>query len=157
VPGPQLFRDNAPFVAAFFVLMLATTVLHLIIGRLGLGAFIQAVRVPSQVLYPVVLALSFTGVYVATNNLFDVGVMLGFGVLGYAMSKFGFPVAPLLIGFILGPIVEVGLRQSLIIGRGDLTIFVRHPISAVFLALGLAALVWAGARQWSGRGERGAG
>jgi len=156
VPGPQLFRDNAPFVAAFFVLMLVTTALHLVIGRIGLGLFIQAVRVPNQVLYPVVLALSFTGVYVATNNLFDVGVMLGFGVLGYAMNKFGFPVAPLLIGFILGPIVEVGLRQSLIIARGDLTVFVRHPISAVFLVLGVVALVWAGAREWRGGAARGA-
>ncbi len=155
VPGPQLFRDNAPFVAAFFVLMLATTVLHLVIGRIGLAAFIQAVRVPNQVLYPVVLALSFTGVYVATNNLFDVGVMLAFGVLGYAMNKFGFPVAPLLIGFILGPIVEVGLRQSLIIGRGDLGVFVRQPISAVFLTLGVIALVWAGTREWRGGASRG--
>ena len=156
VPGPQLFRDHA---------RLRRCVLRPHAGHDAAapdhrphrpGAFIQAVRVPNQVLFPIVLALSFTGVYVATNNLFDVGVMLGFGVLGYAMNKFGFPVAPLLIGFILGPIVEVGLRQSLIIGRGDLSVFVRQPISAVFLALGLAALVWAGYRELRGGAARSA-
>jgi putative tricarboxylic transport membrane protein len=81
--------------------------------------------------------------------------MLGFGVLGYAMNKCGFPIAPLLIGFILGPLVEVGLRQSLIIGRGDLLVFFKHPISAVFLTLGLATLVWTGWREWRARpGEK---
>jgi putative tricarboxylic transport membrane protein len=155
VPGPALFRDHADFVTAFFVLMVAATFLHLIVGRLGLSLFIQAIKVPNTVLFPTVLVLSLTGVYVATNNLFDIGVMLGFGVLGYAMNKCGFPIAPLLIGFILGPLVEVGLRQSLIVGRGDLLVFFKHPISAVFLTLGLATLVWTGWREWRARpGEK---
>jgi putative tricarboxylic transport membrane protein len=148
VPGPMLFQDSGEFVAAFMVLAVATTVLHLVIGRAGLPLFIQAVRLPTQVLFPIVILLCFTGVFVANNSLFDVYVMLGFGVLGYAMSKFGFPVAPLLIGFILGPIVEIGLRQSLVISRGSLDIFVTKPISALFLSLALATLVWVGWREW---------
>jgi putative tricarboxylic transport membrane protein len=67
------------------------------------------------------------------------------------MNKFSFPVAPLLIGFILGPLVEVGLRQSLIVGRGDVTIFFTHPISAVFLTLGALTLLWTGWREWRSR------
>ncbi len=151
VPGPALFRDHGDFVNAFFVLMLVATFAHLIIGRLGLSLFIQAIKVPNTILFPTVLVLSLTGVYVATNSLFDIGVMLAFGVLGYGMNKFGFPVAPLLIGFILGPLVEVGLRQSLIIGHGDVTVFFRHPISAVFLSLAALTLVWTGWREWRGR------
>ena len=148
VPGPALFRDHGDFVTAFFVLMLAATFLHLIVGRLGLPLFIQAIKVPRTVLFPTVLVLSLTGVYVATNSLFDVGAMLGFGVLGYAMNKFGFPVAPLLIGFILGPMVEVGLRQSLIVGRGDFMVFFNHPISAVFLSLAALTILWTIWREW---------
>jgi putative tricarboxylic transport membrane protein len=151
VPGPALFRDHGDFVTAFFVLMLAATFVHLIIGRLGLSLFIQAVKVPNTILFPVVLVLSLTGVYVATNSLFDIGVMLGFGVLGYGMNKCGFPVAPLLIGFILGPLVEVGLRQSLILGHGDVMVFFRQPISALFLSLAALTLVWTFWREWRTR------
>ena len=151
VPGPQLFRDQADFVAAFFALMLTTTLLHLLIGRLGLNLFVQAIRVPGRILFPIVVALSATGVYVATNNLFDVWVMVGFGVLGYVMNRTGIPLAPLLIGFILGPIVETGFRQSLVVGHGDLTIFLRHPISAAFVALSGVVLIWSGLREWRAR------
>jgi putative tricarboxylic transport membrane protein len=107
--------------------------------------------VPNTILFPVVLVLSLTGVYVATNSLFDIGVMLGFGVLGYGMNKCGFPVAPLLIGFILGPLVEVGLRQSLILGHGDVMVFFRQPISALFLSLAALTLVWTFWREWRTR------
>lgn len=147
VPGPTLFTENGTFVTAFFVVMLITTVLHLIIGRLGMPLFIQAVRIPRDILFPVVLLLCFTGVFVATNSVFDLYVMLGFGLLGYLMNKFGFPVAPLLIGFILGPLVEIGLRQSLIISRGSAAIFFERPITALFLALAVATVIWVGWRE----------
>lgn len=142
VPGPMLFSANGDFVTAFFVVMLITTALHLAIGRLGMPLFIQAIRIPNDVLIPIVLLLCFTGVYVATNRVFDLYVMLGFGVLGYGMKKFDYPIPPLLIGFILGPLVEIGLRQSLILSRGSLWIFMERPVSAVFLTLALATLIW---------------
>jgi putative tricarboxylic transport membrane protein len=153
LPGPALFEQNSEFVAAFFVMMVVATVLHLVIGRLGMPLFVQAVTVPNQVLFPIVMVLGVTGVYVATNSFFDVYVMLGFGVLGYGMAKFGVPVAPLLIGFILGPLVEVGLRQSLILSRGSLDIFVTRPIAAAFLALALATIVAVAWREGRGSGE----
>lgn len=142
VPGPMLFSTEGDFVTAFFIVMLLTTGLHLVIGRLGMPLFIQAIRVPNNVLFPIVLLLCFTGVYVATNKVFDLYVMLGFGVLGYGMNKFGYPIAPLLIGFILGPLVEIGLRQSLILSRGSFWIFIERPVAAVFLALAAGTLVW---------------
>ena len=135
VPGPALFEKESAFVAAFFVMMIVTTLLHLVIGRIGLPLFVQTTRVSNKLLFPAIMVLSVTGVFVATNSFFDIFAMLGFGVLGYVMVKSGFPVAPLLIGFILGPLIEVGLRQSMIMSRGGLDIFFTRPISAVFLAL----------------------
>jgi putative tricarboxylic transport membrane protein len=153
LPGPALFQQNSEFVAAFFVMMVVATVLHLVVGRLGMPLFVQTVKVPNQILFPIVMVLSVTGVYVATNSLFDIYVMLGFGLLGYGMARFGFPVAPLLIGFILGPLVEVGLRQSLILSRGSLDIFLTRPIAAVFLTLALATVVVVAWREWQGQGK----
>jgi putative tricarboxylic transport membrane protein len=148
VPGPSLFRDSTDFITAFFIIMLLTTLLHLIVARAGMTLFIQSIRLPNEVLFPIVVLLCFTGMYVESNSIFDLYVMLGFGVLGYAMNKFGFPVAPLLIGFILGPLVEVGLRQALITSRGSPMIFLERPVSALFLGLTVAAIVWVGWRKW---------
>jgi putative tricarboxylic transport membrane protein len=148
VPGPSLFKDSPDFVTAFMIVMLLTTALHLVIARGGMRLFIQAIRIPQQILFPLVLLLCVTGVFVATNSLFDVYVMLAFGLLGYVMNKLEFPVAPLLIGFILGPLVEIGLRQSLIISHGSVKIFFERPISAAFLTLAMATIIWVGWREW---------
>ncbi len=151
IPGPVLFEQQGDFIAAFFIMMVVATALHLVIARAGLGVFIQTTRVSDQVLFPVVILLSVTGVFVSTNSIFDIYVMLGFGVFGYLMNKFGFPVAPLLIGFILGPLVEVGLRQAMILSRGSLDIFVTRPISAIFLLLALVTMIVVGWREFRGR------
>jgi len=152
VPGPALFESNSSFIAAFFVMMLATTVLHLIIGRIGLPLFVQTTRISNKLLFPAIMVLSVTGVFVATNSFFDVFAMLGFGLLGYAMNKFGFPVAPLLIGFILGPMIEVALRQSVIMSRGSMDIFFTRPISAAFLAIAALVMVTVAWREWRATG-----
>ncbi len=151
IPGPALFEQQGEFVAAFFMMMLLATFFHLLIARAGMAAFIQTTRVSNSVLFPIVILLSVTGVFVSTNSFFDIYVMLGFGVLGYLMNKFGFPVAPLLIGFILGPLVEVGLRQAMILSRGSLDIFVTRPISAAFLLMALVTVIVVGWREYRGR------
>jgi len=148
VPGPALFEENSSFVAAFFLMMIVTTVLHLVIGRVGLPLFVQTTRISNKLLFPAIMVLSVTGVFVATNSFFDIFAMLGFGVLGYVMVKSGFPVAPLLIGFILGPLIEVGLRQSMIMSRGSLEIFFARPISAAFLAIAALTVATVAWREW---------
>ncbi|MEQ8347623.1 MAG: tripartite tricarboxylate transporter permease [Sneathiellaceae bacterium] len=151
IPGPLLFAQQGDFVAAFFIMMLLATFLHLVIGRLGMPLFIQTTRLPNAMLFPVILVLSVTGVYVTTHNFLDLFVMLGFGILGYGMNRFGFPIAPLLIGFILGPLVEVGFRQAMILSRGSLDIFVTRPIAAGFLLLALATIAIVAWRETRGR------
>lgn len=150
VPGPALFEKETTFVAAFFAMMIVTTLLHLLIGRLGLPLFVQTTRISNKLLFPAIMILSVTGVFVTSNSFFDVFTMLGFGALGYAMLKTGFPIAPLLIGFILGPLIEVGLRQSMIMSRGSLEIFVARPIAAAFLALAAAVVAIVAWREWRG-------
>lgn len=148
IPGPALFQQNGDFIIAFFALMLLATALHFVIGLAGMVAFIQVTRVSRAVLFPVILLLAITGVYVTTNNFFDIYVMLGFGVLGYFMKRFGFPIAPLLIGFILSPLIEIGFRQAMIVSRGSYDIFLTRPIAAGFLGLALVVCLAVAWREW---------
>ena len=145
IPGPTLFQQQGNFISALFIGMLIVTCLHFVIAWIGLPLFIRAVRVPKSILFPVVIVLCVTGTLVATSSLFDVFVMLGFGVLGYLMVKFGFPIAPMLIGFILGPLIEVAFRQSMILSDNSLSIFFIRPFAAVFVVLTIimsASVIW---------------
>jgi len=120
------------------------TFLHLIVGYIGLPLFIRAVRVPPGILFPIVVILCVTGTFVATSSVFDVFVMLGFGVVGYLMVKFGFPIPPLLIGFILGPLIEVSLRQAMILSDNNPLDLFSKPVSAAFLILTVIVIVSVG-------------
>ena len=135
IPGPTLFQQHGDFVTALFIGMLIATILHLFIAMLGLPLFIRAVRTPRGVLFPLVAILCVTGTLAATGSTFDLFVMLGFGFLGYAMIKFGYPVPPMLIGFILGPLVEVALRQSMTLSNDSISIFFTRPVACFFVVL----------------------
>ena len=93
-------------------------------------------------LLPGVLLLSVMGTYSLQNSVFDLWVMLAFGVIGYLMRRGGFPLAPVIIGLILGPVLENNLRRSLLISRDGLEIFVQRPISATILAITALLLTW---------------
>jgi putative tricarboxylic transport membrane protein len=147
IPGPMLFQQQGDFVTALFIGMVIVSCLHLVVALIGLPLFIRAVRVPRGILFPLVIVLCVTGTLVATSSIFDVFVMLGFGMLGYLMVKFGFPIAPMLIGFILGPLVEVSLRQSMLLSDNSLSIFITRPISAVFIGLTAIVVIGVGWQQ----------
>lgn len=144
IPGPTLFTQQGDFISALFIGMLIVTCLHFVIAMIGLPLFIRAVRVPRGILFPIVIILCVTGTLVATSSIFDVFVMLGFGFLGYLMVKFGFPVAPMLIGFILGPLIEVSLRQTMILSDNSIEIFFTRPVSAVFMVLTVIVVISVG-------------
>ena len=91
-------------------------------------------------LFPLILMFCVVGVFASGNAVFDVFVMVMFGVLGYLMRKFGYEPAPLVLAFVLGPMLENNLRKSLILSHGDFTFFVERPISAVCLVLAVAVL-----------------
>lgn len=141
IPGPTLFQQQGDFVTALLIGMPIVTLLHFAIAMLGLPVFIRAVRIPPGILFPLVIILCVTGTLVATHSIFDVLIMLAFGVLGYLMTKLDFPIPPLLIGFILGPLIEVSLRQAMILSDNSVAIFITRPVSAAFLFLTAAVML----------------
>jgi putative tricarboxylic transport membrane protein len=102
----------------------------------------RVMTVSRRQLYAVVLVLCIIGAYATNQNIFDVKVMVCFGIFGYLIKAWGLSPPALLIAFILGPMAEVNLRQALEISNGSIAIFASKPISAVFLALALATILW---------------
>ena len=97
------------------------------------GLWVQFLRIPYRVLFPVVLLLSIVGVYSANKNVFDLWVMLGFGVAGYVLSKLKYDLAPFVIAFVLAPLLEQSLRQSLAMSPDGAMILVQRPATALML------------------------
>jgi putative tricarboxylic transport membrane protein len=103
--------------------------------------FAQILRIPAFILYPVIVGISMVGAYSVSGRVFDVALLAGFGLLGYAMVKLQYPTAPLILGFVLGDAMERAVRQSLMMSQGDLSILVSRPLSAVMLAAAALILV----------------
>jgi len=108
------------------------------------GLWVQCLRIPYRVLFPLILLLSIVGTYSANKNIFDLWVMIGFGVAGYILRKLQYEFSPFLIAFVLAPMLEQSLRQSMVMSPDGLMIFGQRPIAAVLIvgSLILAALVF---------------
>ncbi|HEX2554488.1 MAG TPA: tripartite tricarboxylate transporter permease [Microvirga sp.] len=139
-PGPELFEKNAALVWTVIASMYIGNVILLIMNLPLAGLFAQLLKVPYRWLYPPILALCIAGVYSQANSVEDVWLLVGLGVLGFAMRRYDWPAAPLVLGLVLGPIFENSLRQSLGLSHGSASIFVTRPIAAVLLIV-TAALV----------------
>ncbi len=135
IPGPMLFVESATFVYTIFSTMLVTYFLVLAFGYFGAYIFAAVLKVREAILVPIILVISFIGAYATNSSLFDTALALIFGVVGYFLTKFGFPLPPIVMGLLLGPIAEESLRQSLVVSDGSWSIFVAKPISAVFLVV----------------------
>ncbi|MBW1695714.1 MAG: tripartite tricarboxylate transporter permease [Deltaproteobacteria bacterium] len=140
-PGPLLFQQFGRTVFALFAGLLISNVILFILGMIGLRLFTKVANLPVQVLAPIILLLCFVGSYSVANSMVDVGAMLVMGVIGYFMRKYEFPGAPLVIGMILGPMVEKSLRQALTSSYGSWMIFLKSPICVVFLCLTLSSIL----------------
>ena len=106
-----------------------------------IGMWVQVLKLPYRVLFPLILMFCIVGVFASGNAVFDVFVMVVFGVLGYLMRKFGYEPAPLVLAFVLGPMLEENFRRSLITAHGDPTIFFQRPISLVLLVMSVLLLI----------------
>jgi len=142
-PGPLLFVNSAKLVYAIFAALLVANFIMLIMEFFGIRLFVKLLTIPKYILLPVIVALCAVGAYGTNNRLFDVWMMLIFGVIGFTMEKFGFSLPPLILGFILGPIVETNLRRGLMYSQGDFLPFVTRPISVVFLLIALITVIFA--------------
>lgn len=139
-PGPLLFQDNLSLIYALFIGIMLSSVYLLIIGKMSIRLISRIADIPHRLLFPVVLILCVFGAYAVNNTIFDVMVMFAMGAVGFAMLKLQIPPAPFLIAFILGPLLEDNFRQSLLLSKGDWSIFFSSYICWLFWALTVLAI-----------------
>jgi putative tricarboxylic transport membrane protein len=150
-PGPRLIAENPTLFYSLFVNMFVSMVFLAFFGFFACKFAGRLLAVPRPIMFASVFVLCVAGTYAVGSSLFDVGMMIGFGVLGYFMRKLDIPIPPLVLAFILSRLIEDSFRRSLIQGDGTLMIFVERPISAAFLALTafvVAGLVLQNWREW---------
>jgi putative tricarboxylic transport membrane protein len=138
-PGPMLFQKTPLFAWTVIGSMYIGNIILLILNLPLVGLWARISKVPYRLLAPLILGVCIVGAYSPRNSMFDVWAALGFGVLGYIMRKTNWPLAPLILGYILGGMLETALRNSMQMSFGSLTIFVERPICAAFLVL---TVVW---------------
>ena len=122
--------------------MLFSNIIFFILGFFGAKIFARVTLIPNKLLWPMVFVLSVCGTYSLNQSDVDVWIMLAFGVIGFFMRRFGFSLVPVIIGLILGELVEGTLRQSLVIFDGNWLLFLTRPIVVTFLILSIAALLF---------------
>jgi len=140
-PGPLFIKEQP---AVFWGLIASMYVGNLVLLLLNLplvGLFVNLLRIPYRILYPTILMFCIVGVYAVNSSIVDVGIMAVMGVLGYLLRKFDFETAPIVLGVVLAPIIEVSFRQALAMSNGAYLIFVERPLSAVFLGGALVMIL----------------
>jgi len=155
-PGPQLISDHPDIfwglVASFWI----GNVLLVILNVPLIGIWVRMLQVPYRFLFPSALFFIAIGVYSTRNDLFDVAVVAAFGVVGAILLMLEFPLSPIVLGFVLGPMLEENFRRAMLLSRGDLSVFVTRPIAAGFVAAS-ATLVAIQLAAWLRGRRRGAG
>ncbi|ALA17895.1 C4-dicarboxylate ABC transporter permease [Chelatococcus sp. CO-6] len=140
-PGPRLFEAQAEMLYAVFIIFLIANLLLLPFGWAAIRLASRILTVPRPQLMAIILLFCVVGSFAINNTVFDIGLMLGFGILAFLLSLAGFPVAPIILGIVLGPLLEQNFLTSMVIAGGDITGFFERPVAA---ALGVAAiLIWA--------------
>ena len=134
-PGPLLFENNGVLVYGIFTALVLANIFMIFAEFGGMRLFVKVLAVPKYILLPIVITLCVIGSYGLNNRMFDVWTMLFFGILGFVMKKFEIPSTPLLLGFILGPIIETELRRGLMRSQGSFLPFFTEPISGVILSI----------------------
>jgi len=132
-PGPQLFVHSGPLVWGLIASLYIGNVMLLILNLPLVGLWVRLLSVPPPLLYGGILVFSSLGVYGLNHSVADLVVLLVIGLIGLAMRRYGFPIAPVIIGLILGPMAEEQFRRAMMISQGDATVFIAHPLSLTFL------------------------
>jgi putative tricarboxylic transport membrane protein len=141
-PGPLIMVENPQFVYDVVAMMLFATIGILIYGLVLTKALVQVLRVPQHFIVPIIFVLCAVGSFAIAGRLFDVYIMMAFGILGFFLRSFGYPMAPLVLGIVLGDLLEKNLRRALILSDGSLLPFFTRPISAVVAALIFGTVGW---------------
>jgi putative tricarboxylic transport membrane protein len=141
IPGPMLLKQHPEVFWGTVTSMYVGNVLLLLLNLPLIGLWVKILKVPYRILFPLIILFCLIGAYSLNSTTFDIGVMVVFGLVGYLMKKFQYEGAPLLLAFVLGPMMEQALRQSLLISHGSFAVFFTRPISAVAMGLALLLIV----------------
>jgi len=140
-PGPLLFREHPDVAWAVVASLYIGNFILLILNLPLIAIWVRLLKIPYSILFAIILVFTLVGSYSLNGRVFDMGVVIVFGILGYLLTKFDFPLAPLILTLVLGPLMERALRASLQMSGGDFSILFSRPISATLLVLALAFLV----------------
>lgn len=149
-PGPMLFSSNPDIVYGFFLVFILANVVMLLLMLTFIKPFAMVLRVPRYLLIAPIFALCAIGAYVSNNRFLDIWVVLGFGIFGYLAEKRGYPLGPMVLGIILGPIAELQLRRGLTASGDSFMPLVTRPVSLIFLIIAVIVLIlpfWQNYRQ----------
>jgi putative tricarboxylic transport membrane protein len=147
-PGPQLFVKQKEWVYAIMAGLFIVNVFMFFQGKFFSRIFVNVTKIPSRVMIPALFALCLIGAFAVNNSVFDVFVMLFFGILAYILNHFDFPTTPMVIAIVLGPMAESNMRRALTISEGNYLTFVTRPICAFFIALSLFTFLTPFAKQY---------
>jgi putative tricarboxylic transport membrane protein len=141
-PGPFLFKEKPDFVWGVIASLYVGNLILVVLNLPLVGIWVKLLKTPRSILFSLVLAFTVVGAFVTSNSVFDIGVLLAFGVVGYLFTKMGIPIAPMAFTVILGPLTENALRQALAMSGGELDVLARGWISTGLLALAAVVLAW---------------
>ncbi|GEA59636.1 tripartite tricarboxylate transporter permease [Vibrio comitans] len=134
-PGPLLFAQNPEVVYGVFSSMLVANIVMLIVGLIGIRFFCRIIEVPKMLMIPIIIFLSVVGAYAINNSMFDVGIAIAFGILGFVLGKMDIPSSPILLAIILGPMAETNLRKALLMYDNSWSFLYERPIALAFILL----------------------
>ena len=140
-PGPLLFENSPDLVWALIASLYIGNVMLLILNLPLIRIWVKLLEIPKPLLYSGILVFATLGVYSLSNSVVDLLVMYAIGIMGFFMRRYDFPVGPVILGVILGPLMEAQFRRALSISQGDLSVFVTRPLSLAILLLALIALL----------------
>jgi putative tricarboxylic transport membrane protein len=141
LPGPLLFQEHSDFVWAVIASFVVGNVILLILNLPLIPMWVAVLKIPYSILFALILGFAVVGAYSVDSNVFGVGVMLAFGLVGYVFKKLDIPLAPFALTLVLGPMMEKALRQSLEMAGGNLSVFYARPLTATLLAVAVIILV----------------
>lgn len=141
-PGPLLFNRNPEIVYGIIFLMFIANIFMVTIGLLGAKFFAKIVLIPRYILNPLIVIFSIIGAFALNNDYFDIFLMFSFGILGYIMTRYGYPKAPMILGMILGPIAESNFRRALVIAGGNYMVFINQRISFTLLIFTIMSILF---------------